>query len=58
VAVPLLAGLPARSALKVLEAVELLGETAGTGVVAAQAPAPGTVVERGSRIRLVLKPRG
>ncbi len=58
VAVPALSGLPARSALKVLEAVELLGETRGTGIVSAQSPAPGTAVPRGSRIRLVLKPRG
>jgi len=58
VAVPVLEGLPARSAIKVLEAVELLGETAGTGLVAGQAPAPGTVVERGTRVRLTLQPRG
>jgi len=58
VAVPLLEGLPARSALKVLEAVELLGETSGSGLVAGQRPAPGTVVERGARVRLTLRPRG
>jgi cell division protein FtsI (penicillin-binding protein 3) len=58
VAVPLLEGLPARSALKVLEAVELVGEIAGSGVVAGQRPAPGTVVERGARVRLELRPRG
>ena len=53
----MLEGLPARSALKVLEAAELLGETAGTGLVATQAPAPGTVVEPGTRVRLLLRPR-
>ncbi len=58
VAVPVLEGLPARAALQVLEAVELLGETAGTGLVARQAPAPGTVVEPGTRVRLTLAPRG
>ena len=57
VAVPVLEGLPARSALKVLEAAELLGETAGSGLVATQAPAPGTVVEPGTRVRLLLRPR-
>jgi len=34
VAVPVLEGLPARAALKVLDTVEMLGETRGTGVVA------------------------
>jgi len=58
VAVPLLEGLPARSALKVLEAVELMGETSGSGLVSGQRPAPGTVVERGTRVRLTLRPRG
>jgi cell division protein FtsI (penicillin-binding protein 3) len=58
VAVPLLLGLPARSGLKVLEAVGLLGETSGSGLVSAQSPAAGVVVERGSRVRLRLQPRG
>ncbi|MBI5067733.1 MAG: transpeptidase family protein [Deltaproteobacteria bacterium] len=58
VAVPVLEGLPARAALQVLERVELLGETAGTGLVSRQAPAPGTVVEPGTRVRLTLQPRG
>jgi len=58
VAVPVLEGLPARAALKVLDTVELLGETRGTGVVAWQRPPPGTVVERGARVRLELRPRG
>jgi cell division protein FtsI (penicillin-binding protein 3) len=58
VAVPALEGMPARSAIKVLEAVELLGETAGSGLVSRQSPPAGTVVEPGSRVRLVLAPRG
>jgi len=42
----------------VLDTLELLGETRGTGVVASQRPPLGTVVERGARVRLELKPRG
>jgi cell division protein FtsI (penicillin-binding protein 3) len=56
VAVPTLAGLPARSALRALEAVELVGELRGSGRVASQSPRPGEVVERGTRVRLVLAP--
>ncbi len=56
VAVPALAGLPARSALRALEAVELVGEVKGSGRVASQSPRPGQVVERGARVRLVLTP--
>jgi cell division protein FtsI (penicillin-binding protein 3) len=58
VAVPLLDGLPARSGLRILEAVGLLGETRGSGLVSEQSPAPGVVVERGARVRLALRPRG
>jgi len=56
VAVPALAGLPARSALRALEALELVGEVKGSGRVASQSPRPGQVVERGARVRLVLTP--
>jgi cell division protein FtsI (penicillin-binding protein 3) len=56
VAVPLLTGLPARSALKALAAADLVGEVSGSGRVAAQSPRPGEVVERGARIRLSLAP--
>ncbi len=56
VAVPALAGLPARSALRALEAVELVGDLEGSGRVAAQSPGPGRVVERGARVRLLLAP--
>ena len=56
VAVPALAGLPARSALRALEAVELVGELRGSGRVTSQSPGPGRVIERGGRVRLVLAP--
>ena len=56
VAVPVLSGLPARSALRALEAVELVGELRGSGRVTSQSPRPGQVVERGGRVRLVLAP--
>jgi cell division protein FtsI (penicillin-binding protein 3) len=56
VAVPALAGLPARAALRTLEALELLGEVNGTGRVLSQSPRPGQVLERGERVRLVLAP--
>lgn len=58
VAVPALDGLSARAALRTLETVELLGEISGSGRVASQAPAPGAVVERGARVRIVLAPPG
>jgi cell division protein FtsI (penicillin-binding protein 3) len=56
VAVPALAGLPARVALRRLEEIELTGEVTGSGRVTAQSPRPGQVVERGARVRLVLAP--
>ncbi|HZZ83836.1 MAG TPA: penicillin-binding protein [Anaeromyxobacteraceae bacterium] len=58
VAVPSLAGLPARAALKALEQAELMGELAGSGRVASQTPRPGEVVDRGTRVRLHLAPPG
>ena len=56
VAVPFLTGKPARSALRELEEAELLGEVKGSGRVVSQSPRPGEVVERGTRVRLVLAP--
>jgi cell division protein FtsI (penicillin-binding protein 3) len=56
VAVPALTGLPVRSALRALEAVELLGEVKGSGRVLSQWPRPGQVIERGGRVRLLLAP--
>jgi cell division protein FtsI (penicillin-binding protein 3) len=58
VAVPTLAGLPARAAIRLLEAQGLLAEVAGSGRVTAQAPEAGRVVDRGTRVRLTLTPPG
>jgi cell division protein FtsI (penicillin-binding protein 3) len=56
VSVPTVAGLPARAAVRTLEAVNLVGEVRGTGRVVSQSPRAGQVVGRGARIRLVLAP--
>jgi cell division protein FtsI (penicillin-binding protein 3) len=56
VAVPTLAGLPARSALRALEASDLVGDLKGSGRVVSQSPRAGQVVERGAKVRLVLAP--
>jgi cell division protein FtsI (penicillin-binding protein 3) len=56
VAVPELLGLPARAALRALEERELMGDVRGSGRVASQRPRPGDVVERGSRVVIVLAP--
>lgn len=58
VAVPPLAGMPARSAVRALELVELTVELSGTGLVTSQTPSPGQVVPRGSTVRLTLSPPG
>jgi len=58
VAVPSLAGLPARAAIHALEALDLAADVAGSGRVVAQSPAPGRVVARGSRVRMTLQPAG
>jgi cell division protein FtsI (penicillin-binding protein 3) len=58
VPVPSLEGLPARAALRLLEACDLAADVRGTGRVTGQAPRPGQVVARGSRVRLVLAPPG
>jgi cell division protein FtsI (penicillin-binding protein 3) len=58
VAVPSLAGLPARTAIRVLEQAELAAELAGSGRVVSQVPRPGKVVARGTRVRMTLAPAG
>ena len=58
VAVPALAGLPARAAVRTLEALDLGADLTGSGRVVSQAPAPGRVVERGARVKITLAPPG
>ncbi|BDG02682.1 penicillin-binding protein [Anaeromyxobacter oryzae] len=58
VAVPALAGLPARTAIRRLEESDLGADVAGSGRVVSQSPAPGKVVERGTRVRMTLAPPG
>jgi cell division protein FtsI (penicillin-binding protein 3) len=58
VAVPALSGLPARSAIRTLEAVDLAAELRGSGRVVEQSPPPGRAVERGTRVRMTLAPAG
>jgi cell division protein FtsI (penicillin-binding protein 3) len=58
VAVPALQGLPARSALRRLEAADLAGDLRGSGRVTGQVPRAGEVVGRGTRVRLTLTPPG
>ena len=58
VAVPALAGLPARAAIRTLEALDLGADLSGSGRVVSQAPPPGRVVERGARVKITLAPPG
>jgi cell division protein FtsI (penicillin-binding protein 3) len=58
VAVPSLAGLPARAAVRTLEAVDLSPDLDGSGRVVRQSPPPGRVVARGTRVRMTLQPAG
>jgi beta-lactam-binding protein with PASTA domain len=58
VAVPALAGLPMRAAIRRLEELDLAPEPSGSGRVVGQTPAPGKVVARGSRVRVTLAPAG
>jgi cell division protein FtsI (penicillin-binding protein 3) len=58
VAVPPLAGLPARTAIRLLEEQGLLADVNGSGRVKVQSPAAGRLVDRGSRVRLTLAPPG
>jgi cell division protein FtsI (penicillin-binding protein 3) len=58
VAVPSLAGMPARAAIRALEALDLAPDLGGSGRVVGQTPAAGRVVARGTRVRMTLRPAG
>lgn len=58
VAVPALAGLAARTAIRELERRDLAVDVAGSGRVTGQSPAAGRVVARGTRVRITLSPPG
>jgi cell division protein FtsI (penicillin-binding protein 3) len=58
VAVPSLAGLPARTAIRRLEDADLAADIAGSGRVVSQMPPPGREVARGTRVRMTLAPAG
>jgi cell division protein FtsI (penicillin-binding protein 3) len=56
--VPSLGGLPARSAVRALEAADLGADLDGSGRVVSQWPSAGKVVEPGTRVRMRLAPAG
>ncbi len=58
VAVPSLAGLSVRTAVRTLEAADLVAEITGSGRVVAQTPAPGRLVTPGTRVLMRLAPAG
>jgi cell division protein FtsI (penicillin-binding protein 3) len=58
VAVPSLVGLPARTAIRTLETLDLGAELRGSGRVVDQSPPPGRAVGRGTRVRMTLAPPG
>jgi len=58
VAVPSLAGLPARTAIRRLEDASLAAEIAGSGRVVSQTPPAGRAVAPGTRVRMTLAPAG
>ncbi len=56
VRLPDLTGYPVRAALKESVALGVHPEVTGTGLLARQEPPPGSVVNKGSQVRLVFKP--
>jgi cell division protein FtsI (penicillin-binding protein 3) len=56
VKLPNLTGAPMRSVLKQLTDSGVIPVLKGTGLLTAQTPPPGTVVEKGSRVELVFRP--
>ncbi len=55
---PAFVGMPARDALRTAYALGVAPSLLGSGVVARQEPSPGTVVPRGTVVRLFLEPPG
>jgi cell division protein FtsI (penicillin-binding protein 3) len=55
---PVFVGMPARDALRTAYALGVAPSLLGSGVVARQEPSPGTVVPRGTVVRLFLEPPG
>jgi cell division protein FtsI (penicillin-binding protein 3) len=56
VRMPDLSGLPAREALKSVVALGLWASVEGTGRIARQEPPPGSVLAKGSTVKLVFEP--
>jgi cell division protein FtsI (penicillin-binding protein 3) len=55
---PAFVGMPARDALRTAYALGVAPSLLGSGIVARQEPSPGTVVPRGTVVRLFLEPPG
>ncbi|MCS6898378.1 MAG: penicillin-binding protein [Myxococcales bacterium] len=55
---PVFVGMPARDALRTAYALGVAPSILGSGVVARQEPSPGTIVPRGTVVRLFLEPPG
>ena len=56
--VPNLAGLPARSLIRMLAERSLEPDLKGSGLAVAQSPRAGSIVKRGARVRVTLAPPG
>jgi beta-lactam-binding protein with PASTA domain len=53
---PDLTGVPMRSAMRQVIELGVVPELSGTGLLVEQVPAPGTIVDKGSKVELRFKP--